>query len=101
MSVEAAKGIAGESTMAEVLEGFPGAQRALFRKYHIGGCASCGFSPNETLAHLCSRNGNLEVREVIAEIERSHQADLKILVEPRELTAWRSEGVPMRLLDIR
>ncbi len=32
-------------TMRELLEQFPGAQRALFRKYHIGGCSSCGFSP--------------------------------------------------------
>jgi len=29
-------------TMRELLLQFPGAQRALFRKYHIGGCASCG-----------------------------------------------------------
>jgi len=32
-------------TMKELLERFPGAQRALFQKYHIGGCASCGFAP--------------------------------------------------------
>ncbi|HIG82060.1 MAG TPA: rhodanese-like domain-containing protein, partial [Verrucomicrobiales bacterium] len=28
--------------MEEVLTVFPGARRALFRKYHIGGCSSCG-----------------------------------------------------------
>ncbi len=32
--------ITGESSMREVLQVFPGAQRALFRKYHIGGCSS-------------------------------------------------------------
>ena len=32
--------------MRDVLEKFPGAQRALFRKYHIGGCSSCGFQPD-------------------------------------------------------
>jgi rhodanese-related sulfurtransferase len=101
MSVETTKGIGADSTMAGVLESFPGAQRALFRKYHIGGCSSCGFSPTETLAQLCARNGNLVVGEVISEIERSHQADLKILVEPKELGAWLAEGVAMRLLDIR
>ena len=47
--------------MREVLENFPGAQRALFRRYHIGGCSSCGFSPDETLAQVCARNGNLDV----------------------------------------
>ncbi|HAO79563.1 MAG TPA: molybdopterin-synthase sulfurylase, partial [Verrucomicrobia subdivision 3 bacterium] len=25
--------------MSAVLENFPGAQRALFRRYHIGGCS--------------------------------------------------------------
>jgi len=101
MSVETTKGITAQSTLEDVLEAFPGAQRALFRKYHIGGCSSCGFSPAETLGQLAARNGNLNVNEVIAEIERSHQADLKILVEPTELSAWRTEGVATRLLDIR
>jgi len=36
--------------MSKVLEAFPGAQRALFRRYHIGGCSSCAFRPDETLA---------------------------------------------------
>jgi rhodanese-related sulfurtransferase len=101
MSVETTNRITAESDMAEVLEAFPGAQRALFRKYHIGGCSSCGFSPTETLSQLAARNDNLNVNEVIAEIERSHQADLKILIEPKQLSAWRAEGVAMRLLDIR
>jgi rhodanese-related sulfurtransferase len=89
------------STMAEVLAAFPGAQRALFRKYHIGGCSSCGFQPTETLGELCARNGNLNVDEVISHIEQSHQSDLEILLEPKQLARWRAEGVPMRLVDIR
>jgi hypothetical protein len=70
------------STMREVLAEFPGAQRALFRKYHIGGCSSCGFQPEETLADLCARNGNLNVDEVIAHIRASHEADLKMQIAP-------------------
>src|SRR5881394_3593756 len=90
-----------QSPMSAVLEVFPSAQRALFRKYHIGGCSSCGFQPTETLADLCARNGNLEVPEVISHIEQSHQADLQILLEPKQLARWRAENVAMRLLDIR
>jgi rhodanese-related sulfurtransferase len=90
-----------DSTMTEVLAQYPGAQRALFRKYHIGGCSSCGFQPTETLAQLCVRNGNLNVDEVLEHIEQSHKADEQILVSPRELAHWRAENVPMRLLDIR
>ena len=49
-----------QSTMQQVLEACPGAQRALFQRYHISGCRSCGFSPDETLAGLAERNGGLE-----------------------------------------
>ena len=87
--------------MAEVLEAFPGAQRALFRQYHIGGCSSCGFQPDETLEQVCARNNHLDVSEVLAHIEKSHEADQQIYVMPRELARWRAENVPMRLLDIR
>ena len=41
-----------EMTMGRLLEIFPGAQRALFRGYHIGGCSSCGFGAEETLAQV-------------------------------------------------
>ena len=76
--------------MSQVLAEFPGAQRALFRKYHIGGCSSCGFQPEERLADLCTRNGNLSVHEVITHIRESHEADQKIQIAPAELAEWKS-----------
>ena len=88
MKVDAA--IHPQTPMREVLEGFPGAQRALFRRYHIGGCSSCGFSPDETLAQVCARNGNLDAAEVLAHIQSSHEQDAKILISPRELSADRA-----------
>jgi rhodanese-related sulfurtransferase len=98
---EVARQFSGESTMSQVLEIFPGAQRALFRKYHIGGCSSCGFDANETLAQVCARNNSLDVNEVIAHIEQSHAADQQIYLTAQELARWRAEHVPMRLVDIR
>jgi rhodanese-related sulfurtransferase len=88
-------------TMKELLLQFPGAQRALFRKYHIGGCASCGFSPDETLAGVCTRNENLNVDEVIDHITASHEADLAMQIEPRELADRIAAGEPIYLLDVR
>jgi rhodanese-related sulfurtransferase len=87
--------------MAAVLEKFPGAQRALFRRYHIGGCSSCGFQPTETLAQVCERNGGLDVAEVLAHIQSSHEQDAKIFIEPQELAAWRQQDPTVRLVDIR
>lgn len=88
-------------TMKELLVQFPGAQRALFRKYHIGGCASCGFSPDETLAGVCSRNENLNVDEVIEHIGSSHEAELAMQIGPPELADHMARGEPIYLLDVR
>jgi rhodanese-related sulfurtransferase len=87
--------------MSSVLEVFPGAQRALFRRYHIGGCSSCGFRADETLAQVCQRNGNLDVAEVLAHIQSSHEQDAKIFVEPKELAELREQDPSMRLVDVR
>ena len=88
-------------TMRELLVQFPGAQRALFRKYHIGGCSSCGFSPEETLAGVCARNENLNVDEVTEHIITSHEADRAMQIEPRELADRIAAGEPVYLLDVR
>jgi rhodanese-related sulfurtransferase len=88
-----------QATMTRVLEIFPGAQRALFRRYHIGGCASCAFQPGETLAGLCARN-NLDVAEVIQHIQSSHEQDEALQISAAELAALRETG-GVRLVDIR
>lgn len=87
--------------MREVLEQFPGAQRALFRRYHIGGCSSCGFQPTETLEELCRRNQDLDVQEVLAHIASSHEQDGKILITPQELADLRQKDESIKLLDVR
>jgi rhodanese-related sulfurtransferase len=86
--------------MSAVLEEYPGAQRALFRRYHIGGCNQCAFEPGETLEQLCQRNG-LRVSEVLDHLRSSHEEDAKILIEPAELARWRQEDPAVRLVDVR
>jgi rhodanese-related sulfurtransferase len=87
--------------MAELLEQFPGAQRAMFRQYHIGGCSSCGFSPEETLAGVCARNDNLDVNQVIDHIVESDAADRAMQIEPRDVFHRSQAGEKIRLLDVR
>ena len=99
--MDSAVAINPDITMKELLVQFPGAQRALFRKYHIGGCSSCGFSPDETLAQVCARNGNLDVKEVLAHIQSSHEQDAKILLEPKQLADWLEQDKSVRLIDVR
>jgi len=89
------------STMREVLEAYPGAQRALFRRYHIGGCSSCAFQPQETLAQVCERNGKLNVEEVLAHIQSSHEQDAKVFISPKELASMREVDSSLRVVDVR
>jgi rhodanese-related sulfurtransferase len=89
------------TTMAELLRQYPGAQRALFRRYHIGGCSSCGFAPEETLAGVCARNDNLPLDEVIDEITSADAAERAMQIEPADLKKRIDEGEKIHLLDIR
>jgi rhodanese-related sulfurtransferase len=98
--MQATAAISGETTMRELLEMSPGAQRALFRKYHIGGCASCGFRPDETLAQVCARNENLSVSEVIDYLLASQEEDRRMEISPVELAQALDSGCA-RLIDIR
>jgi rhodanese-related sulfurtransferase len=88
-------------TMGELLTEYPGAQRALFRAYHIGGCASCGFQTDETLAALCQRNNDLPVEEVVSTILEAQEADRRMQVPPEELAELRSENPDLALIDVR
>src|SRR6266550_3426893 len=93
--------IGPHTAMREVLEAYPGAQRALFRRYHIGGCSSCAFQPEETLEQLCHRNGNLNLNEVLDHIKNSHEQDEKILIAPEELAQWLKRDESVRVVDVR
>ena len=89
--------------MSEVLKVYPGAQRALFRKYHVGGCSSCGFAPTETLGQIAARNPHMSLPEVLDFLRTSQEEDRAMQVSPRELheLGERQEGGPVHLLDIR
>jgi len=100
MQATATAAISGETTMSELLDISPGAQRALFRKYHIGGCSSCGFRPDETLAQVCARNENLPVAEVIEYLHTSQEEDRRMQISPAELAQAIQAG-STKVIDVR
>jgi rhodanese-related sulfurtransferase len=87
-------------SMRELLARFPGAQRALFRRYHIGGCSSCGFHAEETLAQLCERNDGLPVAEVIDTIVAAHESDQKMQISPKDAAQLARDG-KAKFVDVR
>lgn len=85
------------SKMGELMEQMPGARRALFAKYHLGGCQSCAFDEGEALAEL-SKRAELDADEVLAHLLASHEHDLAMLIEPSEVATRREE---VRFVDVR
>jgi rhodanese-related sulfurtransferase len=89
--------LSADTPMAVILETLPGARRALFARYHLGGCQSCAFSNEETLAQLCGRS-ELPMAEVLEHLLASHAHDSEMLMEPAEA---REKIASLRLIDIR
>ena len=94
--------ISTETTMKQLQELMPGARRALFAKYHIGGCQSCGFDDSETIGEVCKRNEDLPVDDVLKHLSSSAEHDQKIQINPTELKKeLDQENADIKLLDIR
>ena len=89
-----------ETTLAQVLRLYPGAQRALFARYHIGGCSSCAFSPTETLAQVCARN-DISVAEVMEHLQNSHAEDVQLQISPADFAALMESEPCLMILDAR
>lgn len=81
--------------MGTIMDSLPGAKRALFAAYHLGGCSSCAFSNEETLAELAMRS-EVDPAEMLKQLLDSHEYDMQMLVEAQEikLEQW-------RVLDVR
>ena len=56
---------------------------------------------DETLAQVCARNGNLDVAEVLAHIQSSHDQDVKVLISPKELAGLLQTDKSVKLVDVR
>lgn len=89
--------LAADTPMGAILETLPGAKRALFARYHLGGCQSCAFSNDETLDQLCARS-ELPAAEVLEHLLASHVHDSEMLLEP---AAAREKLADFRLIDLR
>ena len=93
--------ITKRSTMQEVLKAYPSAERALFSRYHIGGCNSCGYEPGDILENVANSHNINDLDEVIAYIEQSEQADRHIQISPGDVAAALQSNIPPRLIDVR
>lgn len=89
--------LTADSPMGVILETLPGARRAIFARYHLGGCSSCAFSNEETLAQLSERS-EIPVDEVLEHLLASHVHDSAMLMEP---AVAKGEVSALRFIDLR
>ena len=93
--------ITPEMTMEQVMDVAPAAQRALFQRYHVGGCSSCGFQPSDTVAQVAKDHNILDVNEMIQTIVRAQDVDSRIQIEPTEVKGWIDAGEDFSFIDVR
>ena len=93
--------ITGKSMMGAVLEAYPSAQRALFRRYHIGGCNSCGYELSDTLESVAQSHDNIDIAEILDFLVEAEQLDRRSQASPVEVAAAISSENPPRLIDVR
>ena len=93
--------LTAESTMQDVLQTYPAAQRALMRRYHIGGCSSCGFSPEDKLGDVLKRHDVVDVAGVLDHLKASEEQEQRLQISPQELADLRGSDTPPRLMDVR
>ncbi len=94
--------IGTNSTMEEILRAYPSAKVGLFQRYHIGGCASCGYQPTDTLAEVCRTHNIVDSLDaVIACIRQSQAVEAELHIQPTEVATALKQGEKLRLLDVR
>ena len=90
-----------ETQMGQILEAYPSARRALFQKFHIGGCSSCGYADTDTLGTVCLNHNISNVDQVVEHILNSHEADQKVQISARDAAALLKENPNAKLVDVR
>jgi rhodanese-related sulfurtransferase len=101
MTTQTVPPIRPDMTMAEIQRHYPSARRALFQRYHVGGCSSCAFEEQDTLEKVCQDHNLLDVPGVIQHLLRSHEVDQRMQVEPEVVKGWLDRREEFLFLDLR
>jgi len=90
-----------DMTMSDILERFPGARRALFQRFHIGGCHSCGFEPQDSLRTVLAKHQVHDVDGALQTILDFDTMDRRMQLGAKEVAELRQRNPNARLIDVR
>jgi rhodanese-related sulfurtransferase len=93
--------ITPEMTMGDIIDAIPAARRALFQRYHIGGCSSCAYELTDTLATVCRNKNILDINEVIKHLYTAQELDEKMQIDAEDVRQWLREGRDFTFMDVR
>lgn len=92
--------ITADLTMKSLLDRYPGARRALFSAFHIGGCQSCAYELDDSLEKVCQSH-EIEIETALKCLTESQEHDRAMLVSPQELDRLLKSEEAFTLLDTR
>ena len=76
------------TSMGEILSAYPSARLELFRRYHVGGCAACGYQLTDTLEQVCQEHNIPDpLAQVIEYIRNSLEVESKLQILPTVLVS--------------
>ncbi|MBI2889832.1 MAG: DUF971 domain-containing protein [Nitrospirae bacterium] len=93
--------LTGQSTMGEIVRRYPSSQRTLFQKFHVGGCSSCGYRPEDTLQEVLASHGHTNVEEAVRFILDGADQEKKLQISPAEAARLLKQDPKAKLLDVR
>lgn len=89
-----------QSTMSDVEGTYPFARALLHAKFHVGGCASCGFEPNETIEQVAQKHGKDPVA-MVSTLNQGIKDMMESEIDPQGAAELLKMSDDVLLLDVR
>jgi len=88
------------STMKEVETAYPFARSLLHSQFHVGGCASCGFEPNETISQVALKHSK-DAEAMVEVLNRGIQDMFDAEIDSQSVGQLLEENSGILLVDVR
>src|SRR5437762_12805434 len=92
--------IGPNSTMGDILNAYPSAKVTLFQRYHIAGCASCGYQLEDTLTGVLQTHNIADSLDTVIDyIQDSQDVEARLHIPPKEVAEAFDRGENLQLFN--
>ena len=89
-----------DSKMSEVESLFPFSRSMLHKKFHVGGCATCGYEPQESIADVAKKHGK-NALEMVEALNEGLDSMNSTEITPAQLYSKTAENASILFIDVR